>query len=240
MTTRPGGIEVNTFTLLARCPKTRMFGVAITTRTIAVGQRCTYASPPFGLVVTQATVAQTLGVLGARLLSAGYPAAKVLAEIVSSDEHIEYRQVAVIDADGRAVARTGKDNRAWAGHVVGDGWVAMGNVLVGEQTVQAMATAFEKSAAENFDERLLRAIEAGRDAGGQRGGQRSAGLLIYDDRPFPYLDLRVDEQAEPVGELRRIHSLFAPLLPYYDLHRKNPVGLPPYDEWLRLQQTGQH
>lgn len=235
---RPGGIEVNTFTLVARCRKTKRIGVALSTRTIAVGHRCTYFAPPFGVVVTQATVAQTNGVFGANLLAAGCPAPKVLQELETSDEHIEYRQIAIVDADGRAVARTGKDNRPWAGHIVGDGWVAMGNVLVGEQTVKAMAQAFEASAAEPLEERLLRAIEAGRDAGGQHGGQRSAGLLVYDTRPFPYLDLRVDEHAEPVGELRRIHGLFSPLLPYYELHRTNPRNLPPYDVWLAQQPAG--
>jgi uncharacterized Ntn-hydrolase superfamily protein len=230
---RPGGIEVNTFTLLARCPHTGSLGVAIATRTIAVGQRCTYIVPGRGVVVAQATVNPTLGLLGARLLEMRYPAPRVLEAMGGSDEHVEYRQLAVIDGDGRAVARTGKDNRAWAGHVVGDGWIAMGNVLLGAHVVEAMGQAFTAAASLSFDERLLRAIEAGRDAGGQHGGQRSAGVLIYDVRGgVPVLDLRVDEHAEPVGELRRIHGLFAPLLPYYEQMRLNPVGLPPYDVWL--------
>jgi uncharacterized Ntn-hydrolase superfamily protein len=235
---RPGGIEVNTFTLLARCPRTGQLGVAITTRTIAVGQRCTYIAAPHGIVVAQATVNPTLGLLGANLLEQRHPAPRVLDEMAASDEHIEYRQLAVIDGDGRAVARTGKDNRAWAGHLVGDGWVAMGNVLLGEHVVDAMGRAFTATAAAPFDERLLRAIEAGRDAGGQHGGQRSAGLLIHDVRGgVPVLDLRVDEHREPVGELRRIHGLFRPLLPYYEQMRLNPVGLPPYDRWLEQQTT---
>jgi uncharacterized Ntn-hydrolase superfamily protein len=231
--TRPGGLEVNTFTVLARCPRTGSLGVAIATRTIAVGVRCTYVAPGRGVVVAQATTNPTLGLLGARLLDLGYPAARVLDEMAASDEHVEYRQLAVIDGDGRTVARTGKDNRAWAGHVMGDGWIAMGNVLLGAHVVEAMGAAFTAAASASFDERLLRALEAGRDAGGQHGGQRSAGLLIHDVRGgVPALDLRVDEHAEPVGELRRIHGLFAPLLPYYEQLRLDPVGLPPYDVWL--------
>jgi hypothetical protein len=88
-----------------------------------------------------------------------------------------------------------------------------------------------------FHERLLRAIEAGRDAGGQHGGQRSAGLLIHSAAGgVPYLDLRVDEHPEPVGEIRRIHGLFRPLLPYYELMRVNPGGLPPYERGFDYQR----
>ena len=190
-------------------------------------------------MVAQATVNPDLGRLGVRLLELGYPAPRVLSEMAASDEHVEYRQLAVIDGDGRAVARTGRDNRAWAGDVVGDGHVAMGNVLLGPHVVAAMAGAFAAAAAEAFDERLLRALEAGRDAGGQHGGQRSAGLLVHAPRGgVPYLDLRVDEHGEPVGELRRIHGLYRPLLPYYEQMRLDPTGLPPYDRWLEAQGGG--
>lgn len=234
--TPPDDLEVNTFTLLARCERTGRFGIGITTRTIAVGARCFFVRPPHGIMVSQAFVNTGLAWLGAHLLEQGYPAAKVLHEIETCEPFIEYRQLGVVDGDGNAVARTGKHNAAWAGHIAKPNFVAMGNVLLGEHVVGAMAQAFEASAREDLDERLLRAIEAGRDAGGQHKGQKSATLTVYAAKPFPVVDLRVDDHPEPIGELRRIFELTKPLRPYYERTVSSPVGLPLWGDWLEQQQ----
>ncbi len=116
----------------------------------------------------------------------------MIEELVKGDPYAEYRQLGVIDADGFAAARTGKMNRDWAGHHVRDDYIVLGNVLTGEHVLDAMEKAFTADPAEDLEERLLRTIEAGRDAGGQHGGQQSAALLVYDNRPFAHVDLRVD------------------------------------------------
>lgn len=225
------GIDVNTFTIVARCARTGAFGAAMATRSLAVGRICPYVRPHVGVVVTQATTDPRLGPLGIRLLEQGYSAPKVLRELQESDPGIDHRQLAVIDMDGRIAAHTGSRNHPWAGHRIGADHVAMGNVLVGERTVAAIAGAFEASAGEPLEERLLRGIEAGRDAGGQHGGQRSAALLVATDLPFPEIDLRVDLNPEPVAELRRVFEAYRPLMPYFRARLADPT-LPMASDWL--------
>ena len=154
--------------------------------------------------------------------------------MAGSDSFIESRQIAVVDSVGAVAARTGRDNRDYKGAELGSGFVAMGNKLVGPEVVQAMATAFASSADEPLEERLCRALEAGRDAGGQPDGQRSAAILVAEDQPYPIVDLRVDEHDEPVGELRRLLQRYGRLKPYYRARAADPsVG--PWDEWLARQ-----
>jgi uncharacterized Ntn-hydrolase superfamily protein len=173
-----------------------------------------------------------LGHMALRLLELGYKAPGVIDELVKGDPYAEYRQLGVIDADGFAAARTGKMNRDWAGHRVGDDFIVLGNYLTGAHLLGAMESAFRANPAEDLEERLLRAVEAGRDAGGQHGGQQSAALLVVDDRPFAYVDLRVDVHAEPVGELRRVFDAYRPAIPYYNL-RQVDARVPPLPDWLR-------
>ena len=224
-------IEFNTFTITARCPRTGALGVCMATGEMAVGSRVPHVRSRVGAVATQAMTDPRLGPLGLELLQLGYSAAKVVRELADSDPGIESRQIAVVDADGNAAARTGRDNRDWKGHHVGDGYVAMGNRIVGQSVVDAIAETFEASADEPLHERLMRAIEAGRDAGGQPDGQRSSGMLLCEDQRFPIVNLRADEHAEPVGELRRLLDMYTPLLPYYRARAANP-NLGTYDEWL--------
>ena len=111
-----------------------------------------------------------------------------------------------MDADGRVAARTGELNQSWAGHHIGDGYVALGNSLVGEQVVAAMAAAFEKHEANELEDRLLLAVESGLAIGGEKADMtpwHSAAVLVYGNDPFPRVDLRVDEHPTAVAELRR-------------------------------------
>ncbi|MBI4336676.1 MAG: DUF1028 domain-containing protein [Chloroflexi bacterium] len=232
------GPAFHTFSISARCPRTGRLGIAIATRAVAVASRCVHVAPNVGAVASQASTDPRLGILGLHLLRMGYSAPKVLQELAASDPHIEYRQLAVVDRDGRSAAHTGAKNLGWAGHVVKQDFVAMGNALVGGHVVEAMAHAFEASQAEDLEQRLLRSIEAGRDAGGQPGGQRSAGLLVYDHEVFSRVDLRVDEHPEPIRELRRIFDLHLPSIEYYMLRPTDPT-IPAEGEWLTKQRGGQ-
>jgi len=204
-----------TFAIAARCAETGRLGVAISTRSIAVSSRCPFIAPGLGLVVTMQRTDPRLGPLGLNLLRLGYSAQRTLDEIAASDPGIEHRQVCVIDRDGNAAARTGKNHRVWSGAYVERGMVAMGNNLTSEKTAADMRNTWHAAKGQTLEERLLRALEAGRDAGGQNGGQHSAGLHSYDREIYAYVDLRVDEHAEPIAELRRIYNEQKPLIPYY-------------------------
>jgi uncharacterized Ntn-hydrolase superfamily protein len=220
-----------TFSITARDPDTGQFGVALCTRALSVGARCPFGKPFVGMCTTQAHTDPRLGPLGVRLLELGYSAPKVIQELRASAPYIEHRQLAVVDRDGRVAAYTGTENQDWAGHVLGDNFVAMGNYLISERTVAAMVDAFQASSGEELAERLVRAIEAGRDAGGQHEGQHSAALLVYYRDEFAYYDVRIDDHAEPAGELRRLFSKLRPLAPYFSLRAANPTFMSE-KEWL--------
>ena len=174
---------------------------------------------------------ERLGPMALRLLDLGYKAPGAIEALVQMDAYPEYRQLAIVDDDGHAAARTGTQNKDWSGHRTGDGYVVLGNYLTSERTIDAMEAAFLADPDEDLEERLLRAIEAGRDAGGQVGGQRSAALLVYDEKDFSRVNLRADLHDEPVAELRRIFDIYRPAIPYYDQRQVDP-RVPGLDEWL--------
>jgi uncharacterized Ntn-hydrolase superfamily protein len=230
----PIGVNFHTFTIIARCERTGMLGLSMATSSPAVGARCPLIRPGLGAVSVQAVANPRLSMFAMNLLGMGQPAKGVVNILENSDPFIEYRQIAIIDSDGYIAVRTGKNNFSWAGHIEGENYVAMGNVLSGEHVVRAIADFFKKSKEMSFEDRLLGAIEAGRDAGGQPEGQTSAHLLTYDRQPYPRVDLRVDVHEEPVGELRRIYDWFKPLIPYYSMRSVDP-RVPRYKDWLKQQ-----
>ena len=171
-----------TYTLLARCPRTGALGVGIATYSLAVGSKCPAIASSVGAITTQAFVNPTLKALGLRLLGLGHPAAQVLELLRGADSDFEFRQVALVDRNGQVACHTGGRTRPWAGHQIGDGFAALGNVLKGEAVASGMAEAFRASSGD-LAERLMAAIEAGRSAGGQHGldgplPERSAHLLV--------------------------------------------------------------
>lgn len=224
MSTFPG-IEFHTFSMIGRCPRTGRLGVSITTSDVAVGSRCPYVKPMVGAVSTQATTDPRLGPFALRLLEMGYSSTGALQQLEASDPYIERRQLGLVDRDGAAAARTGALNNPWAGHIAGENYVSMGNGLAGEQVVQAMTAAYEESEPEDLEERLLRAIEAGQQAGGEAQDStphHSAALLVYGSQSFPRIDLRVDEHATPIVELRRVFEIYKPRIDYFSLRASDP------------------
>jgi uncharacterized Ntn-hydrolase superfamily protein len=225
-----------TFTVVARCPRTGRLGVGTATHSPTVGLRVPFVKPLAGAVAIMAVADQRLGPIALNFLELGYKAPGAIAALVQADDYPEYRQLGIVDDDGIAAARTGAMNKPWCGDRVGEGYVALGNALAGEQVVEAMERAFLADPNEDLEERLMRAIEAGRDAGGQPEGQRSAALVVYAHKTFARVDLRVDLHDEPVGELRRIFNWYRPAIPYYDQRQVDP-RVPGLDDWLAEQAT---
>lgn len=221
-----------TFTIVARCERTGHFGIGIATSSPAVSSRCTFVSRN-GAVAFQSVPDPRLGALGLHSVEKGWSAQKVIDELTSSDPWPGKRQIGIVDGDGRSAAYTGENNVPWAGHIVGKGFVAMGNVLAGPEVAEAIAEEFETASAYDFEDRLLRAIEAGRDAGGQEEGQTSAGILTFGRETYSRCDLRVDVHEEPIAELRRVYDWYKPLIPYYVDRGRNP-NVPRAAEYLRL------
>lgn len=227
-------IEFNTFTILGRCARTGALGVATSTGEMAVGSRVPFVKTGVGAVATQALTDPRHGPIGLSLLGEGHAPESVVEQLAASDPHIEARQIAVVDAQGRTAARTGSENRDWKGHHEGDGFVAMGNRLTSAATVEAMVASFTSSAGEALEERLVRAIEAGRDAGGQHGGQRSAAIKVCDELDYPIVDLRADDYDDPAAELRRLFDTYAPRIPYYRVRAADP-SIGPFYLWKEKQ-----
>ena len=220
-----------TFSLVGRCPRTGMFGVAISTGEVAVGSRCIHVRPNVGAVISQAASNPRLGYLGLNLLAQGHAASRVVAELAATDAFPERRQLGCVDVTGAAAARTGSGNRAWAGHHTGANVVAAANAVVGSGVADAMFRTFTETEGLPLWERLLRALEAGKHAGGEPNGEKSAALYVVDHEPHALVDLRVDLHPEPVAELRRLATEYFPLIRYYRLRPVDP-SIPPAAEWL--------
>ena len=228
------GVERHTFTILARCRGTGAIGIGIATYSLGVGGYCPAISSTGGVLSSQAFADPRLRPIGMKRLEAGGSAGEALEAMQSADSYIEFRQIGIVDIRGNVAVHTGSKARSWAGHKTGDGWVAMGNVLAGSQVVDSMAENFESTNGQALEDRLLSSVEAGRDAGGQPEGQRSAALIVYHDESYPWMDLRVDAHEEPVAELRRVYRIYSPMTSYYyDLRPKDPHNTPTQQEWMQ-------
>ena len=220
-------VKLNTFSITARCERTGQFGVAVSTKVPAVGMLCPFARSGVGAVATQSWVNPYLGLWGLDLLEEGKGAEEVKALLIERDPAPAQRQFTVVDRWGGAVAHTGEESDTWRGHITGENFAAAGNMLVGEETVAAMAESFRDTHERPLAERLLLALQAGQDAGGDKRGRQSAALKVVDKEDYPYLDLRVDEHADPVAELARVYEVAeTDLLPLVSMMptKENPAG----------------
>jgi uncharacterized Ntn-hydrolase superfamily protein len=217
-----------TWSIVARDAATGAFGIAVTTKFFAVGSLCPYAMSQVGALATQALVNPTYGPRGIRLLREGVPAAEVARILLAGDEGRETRQLHLLDAAGRNVAHTGKDCVSWCGHLVQAGFSVAGNMLAGPAVIEETAAFFSSRAELPFPERLIGALDAGQAAGGDKRGKQSAALVIYSTEEYPDLDLRVDDHAEPLLELRRLYQVaqthFVPFMRFLPSSR-SPAGV---------------
>lgn len=200
-------MELNTFSIVAHCPRTHMLGVAVSTAVPAVGAMCPYVKAGVGAVSTQSWVNPYLAIAALDLMQAGRSAPDALNAVLANDDAKDLRQIGIVDAAGRAAAWSGKSCTRWFGHIVEEHFAVQGNMLIGAETIAAMAKAFRDSVAQDLAERLLLALEAGQAAGGDKRGKQSAALRVHDTEDYALLDLRVDEHPQPVAELRRVYTI---------------------------------
>lgn len=226
-----------TFSIAARCPRTGMLGVATSSKFLAAASLVPYCRAGVGAIASQSFANPYLGIDGLVLLEHGLAAERVMERLVESDSGRVLRQFAVVDGNGRAAAHTGDRCIPWAGHVEGGGYVCLGNILAGEDVVKGMARAFEMSAEEELPERLLLALEAGQEAGGDRRGRQSAGIYVVHTEEYPYCDLRVDDHPDPIAELRRIFGLYRQeLVPFLALSPRREDFTPQWETVIRIRE----
>jgi uncharacterized Ntn-hydrolase superfamily protein len=203
---------VHTFSIVARDPATAELGVAVQSHWFSVGSIVTWAEAGVGAVATQSFVDPSYGKNGLDLMRGGKSAPVALKELLAKDEGREVRQVAMIDAQGRVDAWTGKNDIQAAGHIVGQNFSVQANLMLNDKVWPAMARAFENTKGDLAD-RMLAALDAAQAVGGDIRGQQSAALVVVTGKPTGQawkdrtFDLRVDDNPAPLNELRRLVKL---------------------------------
>jgi uncharacterized Ntn-hydrolase superfamily protein len=201
-------MQLNTFSIVARCPRTGMLGVAVSTAVPAVGAICPYVRPGIGAVSTQAWVNPYLAIAALDRMRDGADAAAALAAVLAEDDARDVRQIGVVDATGRAASFTGAACTPWFGDLTGPGYAIQGNMLTGPEVLAEMRRAYLAAAEAELAERLVSALEAGQAVGGDKRGKQSAAVIVHGAEDYALVDVRVDEHPTPVAELRRVWEIF--------------------------------
>ncbi|MEW5882120.1 MAG: DUF1028 domain-containing protein [Pseudomonadota bacterium] len=218
---------MNTFSIVARCERTGELGVAVATAVPAVGSMCPYVLAGVGAASTQSWVNPYLAVDALARMAQGESARAALAAVLAEDPESTVRQIGLIGARGPGVAFTGARCTPWCGQFTGVDFAIQGNMLTGEETLIAMRAVWLANPSADLAERLMAALEAGDAAGGDMRGKQSAALKIVSTEAYPLLDLRVDEHATPVAELRRVLGVARrQLLPFVaGMPRRSSAGI---------------
>jgi uncharacterized Ntn-hydrolase superfamily protein len=223
---------VATYSIAACDLEAGHWGVATQSKFLAVGSVVPWAEPHVGAIATQAHANPRYGRDGLELLRDGLAASAVVERLTDADDGRDHRQLGVVDAKGASATYTGSACMDWAGGLAGPCFAAQGNILVGEETVTALAATFGATEGRPLAERLLACLAAAQAAGGDRRGQQSAALLVverdggYANLSDILVDLRVDDHEQPVAELQRLHHMHAILF-----------GKTPRGEWLDVDDA---
>jgi uncharacterized Ntn-hydrolase superfamily protein len=229
-------MQLNTFSIVARCPRSAMLGVAVSTAVPAVGAICPYIRPGVGAVSTQAWVNPYLAFAALDRLAAGAGAAEALEAVMAEDDARAVRQIGVVDAGGNAASFSGADCTSWFGHRTGPGFAIQGNMLTGPDVLAQMEAEFLADEKAELAERLVRALEAGQAVGGDKRGKQSAAVLVYGAEDYAMVDVRVDENPHPVVELRRVWEIYRQqTVPFVQgMARKGQIAQPAPDSVVEM------
>jgi uncharacterized Ntn-hydrolase superfamily protein len=209
---------IHTFSIVAHDPQKKEWGVAVQSKFLAVAAVVSWARANSGAVATQSYANLTYGMRGLSLMGEGVSAEETISNLIKDDVQKDLRQVGVVDKSGKAAAFTGEKCHAWAGHIIGDGYTCQGNILI-PGTIEAMSARYEEArkGSGELADWLVEALEAGQDAGGDKRGRQSAGVLVvrenggYGGDNDRYLDLRVDDHPYPILKLKQLvgsHHIF--------------------------------
>ncbi|MFC3123737.1 DUF1028 domain-containing protein [Pseudoroseomonas globiformis] len=216
-----------TFSLLGRCARTGQIGAVVTTSAPCVGARVPHLAAGIGGVLTQHRTDPRLGPRGLALMRSGCTAAEAVAALAASTPDHGWRQFAALDASGGKAAFSGARNKPVVGVAEATDCIAIGNILAHDQVPPAMAQAFAADAGLTLDERLLQALEAGEEAGGEGRPLRSAALVVVAGASFPLMDLRIDAADRPLPALRALWEEYRPLAEDYLRRALDPDSLGP-------------
>lgn len=216
-----------TFSIVARCARTGQFGMAISSSSPAVAARCAHVRAGVGTVASQNITDPSLGSLVLDRLEAGMSAEEALRAVTEGRAFIDYRQLLVVDREGRTAIHSGREVLGVWGEARATDCAAGGNLLAGELVPMAMVEAFAGSTG-HLGERLMRALEAGLQAGGEAGPVHSAGLKVADRLSWPLVDLRIDWADDPIGMLRQAWGVYAPQMAAYVQRAEDPTVAPKY------------
>lgn len=218
-----------TFSIAARCARTGMFGVAVSSSSPAVAARCAHVRAHVGIVSTQNITDPALGPRGLDLMASGLSAEAALARLRDSAPHIEYRQLALVDRNGGAATFSGAHSLGIYGAIAAPDVAVAGNLLADARVLAQMLESFQASEGGDLGDRLVAAMLAGRRAGGEAGPVHSAGLLLARDVAWPVADLRVDwRDDDPLGELESLWRLWKPQMDAYVRRALDPRAAPSY------------
>ena len=211
-----------TFSMAARCARTGMLGAIVTTSSIAVGSRCAFAAAGIGAALTQHTTDPRLGPLMLDHLRRRYTVEQAVGAAVGGTPRSDWRQLAVIDGNGRSASHTGASVKPERAEAHGRDCVALANIVRSDTVPAAMVKAFEADPAAPLAARLIDALAAGDAAGGEFKPLLSAGLMVAYREVFPYVDLRVDSDPDPIGTLRRLWREYEPVAELYVARAVHP------------------
>jgi uncharacterized Ntn-hydrolase superfamily protein len=218
-----------TFSVVGRCANTGMTGVAITTSSIAVGSRCPHARAGAGAVTTQNITDPSLVPAVLDLMQAGKNAKDAIATVMQDRPHADYRQIAAIDLNGMTSSFTGKNILGTNAVASGVDCIGAGNLLSNEAVPAVMVASFEAHQALHLADRLVTALQAGIDAGGEEGPTHSAALIVAHAHAWPLVDLRVDwSDTCPVVVLRALWDAYEPQMQPYLMRAIDPAAAPSY------------
>lgn len=217
-----------TFSIVGRCAETGQLGIAISSSSIAVGARCPWLRAGVGAVASQNVTLPALGPQILDLLEAGHEPAAALDQALARNGYSQYRQVAVLDGQGRSALFSGSQALGVHNALAGEQCVAAGNLLASTAVIEALVSAFEQSPGQ-LAERLLAAMHAAMAAGGEAGPVHSAALKVVGDLTWPMVDLRVDwAEQDPIGELDKLWQAYAPQMQDYLTRALDPTAAPSY------------
>lgn len=217
-----------TFSIVARCARTGAMGMAIASSSPAVAARCAHGRAGVGVVASQNVTDPRLGPRALDLMAGGATAAEAVAILARTGGPMDWRQVLAVDAAGGTAIRTGARVLGIGAGARGPDAAAAGNLLADPGVPQAMVAAFAATGG-HLGDRLMRALEAARDAGGEAGPARSAGLLLVHEQPWPLADLRIDwTEADPVAAVGAAWAVYRPQMAAYVQRALDPDAAPPF------------